>query len=296
MVLLEFLIASALAVVVSSMISMALYQMFAVSKTVNDMIDFSMKYALLQEHLEHDLMGVYIPQESIVIKNGAADRQEQPQKIGYIFEGISNKDMFFSMTFITDNPLLITDKDFLHANSVRTVRVVYKLIGQEGQRNSYILTRQEGSNLDFSAYGSGSKIRFYEVVSGIKHMAVKYGFYENQDAEKKGKISFTTEWKDKKIAENGSKKETITVPVVISFTIEFWDNQFEKSQSQLFIIPLIARPSAPVEIEEKEKTSDKQESSSDTEKNKEGEDTAKKMGDSAVLQKNQPKPSAGGVI
>lgn len=292
MVLLEFLISSVLAVVVSTMISMALYQMFAASKAVNDMIDISMKYALLQQHLESDLMGVYIPQESVVIKNGSSNGQIA-QKIDRIFQGLINKDVFSSMTFITNNSLLSSGKDILHATPVRSVRVVYKLMRQEGQKNSYVLIRQEGNSLDFASYESGSKVRSYEIVSGIKKMQVTYGFYANQDAEKEGKLSFSIEWNDKKKSEGNSKKEQITVPEVVSFSLEFWDSQFEKSYMLECIIPLIARPSVPVVIEEKEKTPEKEKQSEPKQEHKQPEVALKQT--ELKVQIDTLQPHTGGV-
>ena len=148
----------------------------------------------------------------------------------------------------------------------RIARVVYRLVPDKEVKNSYILMRQEGNDLDFNMYKIGGSIRAYELINGIKDISMQY----TTIIEKKDKKEYKTakEWKEEQ--ENKEESTTILAPHIVEINLTLWDSIYQRDTSFTLTIPVVA------DMQEKKKmpTANKQLPNKPVQKNVKAKNTA----------------------
>ncbi|MDP3889133.1 MAG: hypothetical protein Q8Q25_01160, partial [bacterium] len=205
-ILIEVLIGTAIAAIVSTLLIGAWYQTNRFSLAVDESVLLYTRASMLAYQLERDISGAFVPEldmqqiEKQPTKEPLAPKTEQekkPKPLEKIFYGENSEGQLKLLTFITNNPLQVywgpSGKP-----KIRIARVVYTLEPNKEEKGSYILYRQEGQELDFKAYKEGAKktVRRYELVRGIKHMTVEYTIIEEQKDKEKPKEPAKREYKE----------------------------------------------------------------------------------------------------
>lgn len=272
------------AVAISSMVSLVLFNgFFQINKTVklaDERMTIESRISHMQHYLNRDLSGattVIQPEEKPAPKQPVQQQpgQKQEQKpeakegeqedkkakpIEKIFVCTKQGGRLDSLTFISNNPL----PAFWGAQDIKLspnlARITYQIKEDPAVPGSYLLLRQETSNIaDTTA--TEAKTRPYTFVDSIREITVKFlaKIEEEEEAKKeqepkttptgqnarpatgakKKKITYkeVEEWdtdkltKEQKAAEKEKKKGAIQklIPVRVTFQGSFWDNAKKRS-------------------------------------------------------------------
>lgn len=270
-ILIEVLLAAAISTLIGAALFTSLYQVTRFTTIVDNYADVWTKAAIAHRQLERDLLGVFIPvaaQKNTEKKKeeGPKDKEKKEQEVPAqkkepiklvtkVFYGINKDAMLDTLTFITDNPMQVYWGPKAGKAKPRVARVVYRLVKDKKEENSYTLMRQEGYDLYFDAYKEGSTkdIRQYPMIDGIKSMNVSYGVIEKEKEESKEqekkaqKINYKVlkEWKkeDDQKSDEGkeAKKKEIELPAYIFIKLTLWDQQKKRDVYFEFKILLVAQ-------------------------------------------------------
>jgi type II secretory pathway component PulJ len=202
--LLELLLSTAISTILLSALFVTLYQMNRSKKNIDIVISRSIRASLIQQQLQRDIMGVFVPVTTSSVQKEEKEEAETPAKPGEqknaptaqaeqtnpkaSSEKTSIEKIFFSknkganletLTFITNNPMPVYWNDKAGKAQPKIVRVVYRLQPDPVRRGSFILLRQEGDDLQYASYDPGlptekQKFRLYEVVDGVKNFSAVY--------------------------------------------------------------------------------------------------------------------------
>lgn len=194
--LLEVLIATAIASVLSVSLFVALRQTMGFQRATDTIVDAYSKAAILQNQMERDFMGFFVPIQAYDLAStatpasGAAPKKKIEQ-IDRIFFAPLSKEQFQLLSFITTNAMQVYWGKTVGEPKPLVARVVYRLVLNKPENKadepSYTLQRQESYyHLDFVAFEGPPekrKIRAYDIVSDIKEMKVTYiaRVYKNED-------------------------------------------------------------------------------------------------------------------
>lgn len=258
-ILIELLVSLLIAALLSVGMMNSLTMVFKTNEVMDSLMDISGGSLRLQQQLERDLSGVFIPpsllaKTSDVQKTPASDNKPEQTQVPAPKkepEEQKNKQLFFAtkkdtntdvLTFITTNPLASFWSDTAGQAQSRVVRVVYRLEPDKNNPPLFRLMRQEGMDLDFQKYAPEAKkqIRQLEVMSGIKAFALK--FMIEDEPEKKDKEAFDTTPLSKaaqgtaKPASDGESKKTITYK-----TLDEWRDEEKKDEKSQKKEPKIPR-------------------------------------------------------
>jgi type II secretory pathway pseudopilin PulG len=204
-ILIELLVSLIIAALLSIGMMSSLTMVFKTNEVMDSLMDISGGSLRLQQQLERDLSGVFIPTSllatatdmqttsTLTTKPGQQPASPAPKKEP---AEQKNKQLFFAtkkdkntevLTFITTNPLASFWSDSAGQAQSRVVRVVYRLEPDKDNPPLFRLMRQEGMDLDFKNYAPGAKktIRALEVMSGVKTFELK--FMVEDEPEKKDK-------------------------------------------------------------------------------------------------------------
>lgn len=274
-VLIEVLLAAAIATVIGAALFTSLYQINRFTTIVDYYADVWTKASIVHRQIEKDLLGVFIPiaaekpsDKKEGKEPGSSDKKNQEKKeldqsakkepikiVTHVFYGVNKESVLDTLTFITDNPMQVYWGAKAGKAKPRIARVVYRLIKDKESKASYTLTRQEGYDLYFDAYkeSDGKDMRQYPLIDGIKQMTVSYGI-EDKDAEednaqekkvKKITYKIIKEWKkednQKKQEDKENKKKDIQLPAFVLIKLNLWDQQKKRDAYFEFKIPLIAQ-------------------------------------------------------
>jgi prepilin-type N-terminal cleavage/methylation domain-containing protein len=275
--LIEVIIASAVAALLGGSLFMAYYQTNRSTIAMENKIETHEKLALLVQQFEHDISGACIPwQKKEKKKEGAAQKEEaaqpaaQPQKkeekkITHIFYSTNKNGQLDTLTFITNNPMQVYWSSRAGQAKPYIARVVYRLEPEKprkkgAQVQSYVLKRQESSNLDFDAFKTSEDaqaIRAYEVIDNIKELKITFGaLLEKKEAEqkagaqkqaaekkekkKKKETEYKTfdDWNMEQTQEKESESERRRVPHEVLVSLALWNDQQTKASPFNFTIAI----------------------------------------------------------
>lgn len=275
-ILIEVLLAAVIASMIGVALFTSLYQITRFTKVIDNYADVWTKASIAHRQLEKDLLGVFTPiaAEKIEEKKkeaapGGKEKKEQeaqaPKKepvklVTHVFYGVNKEDQLDTLTFITDNPMQVYWGDRAGKAKPRIARVVYRLLKDKDEKNSYTLMRQEGYDFYFDAYkeGGNKDLRQYPMIDGIKKMTVSYGVIDKDEQEEKKesktqekkhqkiKYKIIKEWKkedkgdQKKEEGKEGKKKEIQLPAFVLIKLNLWDQQKKRDVYFEFKIPLIA--------------------------------------------------------
>jgi prepilin-type N-terminal cleavage/methylation domain-containing protein len=285
--LIELLFALAFSGVMISTLFVAFFQMNRTLLVAEDIIDFDTRISIMQNQLQKDVGGVFVPIQALLVqkkeapieeKKKAAAQKEPKKVLKDVFLSINTADQLTELTFITNNPVRV----YAFAKNVkvapRIVRVVYRLVAEKGKKDSYTLMWQEGTELDLNAYKSGvsKPIRAYALATHIKSIAVEFKAPKEKEEIKTPQkkqlqmqeepIEFITskEWRFDHLQKE--KKIKIPIPQWVTFKIVLWDNQHESEREVAFTYNIVGydaamdqlNPPAPKPEPEKKKAADEE--------------------------------------
>lgn len=285
--LIELIVATLIATMVSAILLAALAQSNRYQTIVDNLVDMSTRIGVVSNQLEKDLMGSFIPtqaqeKESFSPASSSAkatedksvgkqaeestesDQKESVEKkvkpIEKIFYSTNKEGKFDTLTFITNNPLVVyVGKDVGQAKS-KVVRVQYSLRPEEGKKDSYALFRQESMELDLEKY---KDVRAYEVIGGIKNCTMTFTARIAKKPEKqaestqaKPKLEYEykvlNEWmSEQKKEADKEKSEFPRIPYSVEIKLVLWDNQDKKEKDFTIVCNIPTDFSAPKKEEKK---------------------------------------------
>ncbi|HEX2978414.1 MAG TPA: hypothetical protein VHO47_04815 [Candidatus Babeliales bacterium] len=244
----------------SGILVTVLFSSFSLINRVNNFVDRiisrDVRVAIIDNQLQKDLNGAFIPVQAVPVpekkstpvpgqKDATAQKEplkkeEKKKLLENVFIG-KNKDNNLSvLSFITNNPLSIYEKEKGVVPKPRLVRVVYRLAADKEHSGSYILTRQEGSDLSFDAYEdkAAKQIKGYQIGSFIKSMKVEYSAPKKQDnKDQKKEYSTFQEWPEKE-KKTDAKPD---LPQFIKIELVLWDEAMEEEKKYSFMYEIFAR-------------------------------------------------------
>jgi prepilin-type N-terminal cleavage/methylation domain-containing protein len=257
------LIELVVAIAIAGLIMTALFQSYFVLNRVagflDNVIDRDLRISIIQNQLEKDLTGVFIPVQALkqpepkkeVQEKKEAEKQEasteskpqeKPKKLERVFIGNAKDKNMTVLSFITDNPVLVYEKDKGITPKPRIVRVAYRLTEDKQQKNSFILTRQESNNLLFDAFEqkSAQQIKSFEVARLIKSIHVEYLQRDEKQKEDAKKIEFKTYTQWPKPEEQGAKDEQKDpqMPDFVKIEILLFDEKMQGEKTYNFMYQL----------------------------------------------------------
>lgn len=196
--LLEVVISIAISSVLSLALFTILFQLQKSEQRTSQIISTDMRLVLITERLQKDFAGMFWPQfmPKKQLKSKKSDAsvqsdqiklpekiQEQTQdheilgpniaKIIYSENNLAGDlTVLKECSFITLNPLQVYGRA-----GARIARVIYSLVPQTGQIDSFVLNRQESPDLDYNL--AKQQAPSYALIDGIRSLNLTY-FYQDQ--------------------------------------------------------------------------------------------------------------------
>ncbi|BDC34077.1 hypothetical protein Noda2021_00350 [Candidatus Dependentiae bacterium Noda2021] len=202
--LLEFLLATALAAMLSVFLLSSLWSINRYVYMIDDLTSLDEKAALLNTQLERSLSGAFIPVQAVneqqpqpespseksTTSPSAPEKKDQPKELLKKIFVSENKDKNLSfMTCITNNPLEVYWGEQWGRAVPRIARVIYRLEQEKlptKQKNiSYRLLLKEAYELDAGKFDSSSSIKSYTLVTGIKSCTIQFGYFKTLQKKKR---------------------------------------------------------------------------------------------------------------
>ena len=244
-----------LALVISSMLAasllFSLYQMNITQDAVTDLVTTYGKIAIVRHQLARDIMGAFVPVQFDAQQT--APEKEKQKPLDKIFYSVNKEGKLDTLTFITSNPMEVYWGKKSGKPKPRIARVVYRVQPEKRRKNSYVLMRQEGSQLDFAVYKQDAKDapRTYQVVDGIKDLVITYFTKTKAEEKKPPEYKTAKEWKEQQ------KDKKITLPSLVEVRLALWDSSYKREDTFVFTVPLLAQP--PEGEQQKKEEKEKQE-------------------------------------
>ena len=236
-ILIELLIATLIAGMISILLLTALQQTNKFQSVIDNNIDIYTRATIFHHQLEKDIMGAFIPIQFYNQPISSEKKQKKPP-IDHIFYGVNRDKKLNVLTFITTNPLAVYWGTKTGSAKPRIARVVYRLQSEDEKKPSYILLRQEGSELSFARYEKSNQKahRSYQLIDGIKDLSITYTTVEEQQGIDKKQLSYKTvnEW-DWPQKNQQNKKEKPSLPQFITVNLVLWYNNYKNDVSFTFI-------------------------------------------------------------
>lgn len=296
--LIELIVASLVASMVAAILLVALAQSGRFQMIVDNLVDSSVRIGVVSHQLEKDLMGAFIPNQSKEkdkksekkSAESAVDKKEQ-KIIEKIFYSTNKNGQFDTLTFITNNPLVVYVGKDVGVVKPKVVRVQYTLKPEADKKNSYALFRQESMELDLEQY---KNVTAYELIGGIKSCTMTFTAripkqQDKQQSSEQNPIKVLYEYKtqndwvsEQKKESEKEKPEFPRIPYSVEMKMILWDLQERKEKECTIVchIPTdFAEPQENTKEPEKPKKDDKKD-------NKSAEDTAQQQPQVAHNQHN----------
>lgn len=252
----------------SSIVAYTLYNSFFITNTVvrktEQVISADLIMAVLQNRLQKDVNGIFIPvQPEPEKKDTAGDaaqkapvqpKQNKPpiKPVEKIFHSTQKDKNLDFLTFITNNPVQSYQDGQKGKIKPSVVRVVYRLEPTETDPETFRLMRQESADLDLKNFDAKTAqgVRAYQLATDIKSISAEFiypqpkkeeskaaqsgakpGAAAPKKEEKKEPITFVTlqKWDADKLQDGQPK-----IPEYITFTITLWDKEHKAERTNSF--------------------------------------------------------------
>jgi prepilin-type N-terminal cleavage/methylation domain-containing protein len=313
--LLELIIALAIAAMLSASLTLFLSQSNTYQIAVQNRASVYTRAIVFFHQFEKDLSGAHIPMQNKISEQQKKEKTEQagkkpaiPEKkpaaakepetkkeepikpLSRVFYLEQKDNNMQQLTFITNNPLKVYWSSSIGAPKPSIARVVYYLKPDPDHANSFILMRQEGTDLDISAYEqkAAKAVRAYEVIDGIQSCSIRLVVIEHEQEKEKEKTAkeaaekeptktapkptdtkapFTTteytSWNwplTEKKQTDGEKQPSSVLPHLVSLTLRLWDAQYDRTVECTYTITIYAALTPTEEAKKpEEQTEDKAE-------------------------------------
>ena len=285
--LIELIVASLIASLLSAVLLTALSQSTKVQTSIDNTVDISERIAILVGQLEKDLAGAFVPVQSSFAKasqnraekpdaaesmgkpdsaqssdkksdkpSDKGEQKKEPKPIEKIFYSTNKDGKLDTLTFVTNNPLVVFVGKDVGTVKPKVVRVQYTLKPEAGSKTSFALYRQESNELDLAEY---KNVRPYEVIRGIKKLSATYTARLEKKEESSAKKSSEGSAKDKPkksyeykvqpdwVSEKKEEKKKVDqkdgkeeqefprIPYSVEFKVALWDKNNKKDKDFTFI-------------------------------------------------------------
>lgn len=263
--LLEFLLATALAGLLSVFLLTSLWSINRYVYLIDETTQMDEKAALINSQIERSISGAFIPVQAIEEKKEPEQQKpvsaEQAQAAASVEKKEETKrptlkKIFFSenkeknlsvLTCITNNPLVVYWGEQWGKAVPRIARVVYRLkpekVHDKRTINSFTLARQESDELDFAAFDKSRSIKSYDLARGIKSFTVEFGLVESE--KEKQETKKFDQWNSDATSSEKEEEKKSPLPTFLKITYELWDNQYKRSQSYTYLIYIVGGQPAP---------------------------------------------------
>ncbi len=266
--LLEVMIASLIAALLSTGLLTTIAQMNRVQETVSTITSVYGRVAILQNQMERDLMGAFVPTQVDLIQTTTERKTEKVKPIDKVFYGKMAGGRLDVLSFITNNPLQIYFGIKDSKLKPRVARVLYRLVPDVRRKNSFVLMRQEGRQLAFSAYKKDAEgaMRSYEMIDGIQSLSVQYITVEQKktdDAKVPMRLIYKKQksWDSQKAQTDPKKrKEPVRLPNFVELQVALWDSTYKSTRSFTMVIPIMGMSGEYKQAQEEKKNDKKTES------------------------------------
>jgi len=236
-ILIELLIATLIAGMISILLLTALQQTNKFQSVIDNNIDIYTRATIFHHQLEKDIMGAFVPIHAHK-QHISSEKKQKKSPIDHIFYSVNRDKKFDILTFITTNPLAVYWGIKTGSSKPRIARVVYQLQSENEKKPSYILLRQEGSELSFASYEKNNPKapRSYQLIDGIKNLSITYTVVEEEQEIDKKQPSYKTvnEWNWPQ-EDQQNKKEELPLPQFITANLVLWDNDYKRDVSFTFV-------------------------------------------------------------
>jgi type II secretory pathway component PulJ len=277
--LIELIIATLIASLIAGLLFAMLFQITLVQTSVDNVIDLSVRVGVVENQLEKDLTGCFVPKQAEESSSAKAmadtskdvkkvepegDKKETAKLIQKIFYSTNKNGQLDTLTFITNNPLVVYAGKDVGVAKPKAVRVQYTLTPEEHKKDSYALLRQESMELDLEKY---KNVTPYEVIGGIKKCTVTFTARIPKQQDNKQQASeqnsskvlyeykTLNEWvseQKKEDKESKDKSEFPRIPYSVEMKLTLWDLQ-EKKEKEFTVVCEIPTDFSPVKVKKQDK-------------------------------------------
>ena len=271
--LIELILAFMFSSIILTVLFNSFFQINRSSLLTEDIIDMNTRMLIMQNQFEKDLSGAFVPVQGIVEKKKEEEKpkdevaqkkekaevpkKEKPKPVNDIFYSANKGDSLNELTFISNNPMRVYEYAENAQVKPCVVRIVYRLVPDPKKKGSFILTRQEGTELDFAQYKKNATkpIKAYELADNIKSLSIEFTapitkeekkeptketkdkkepVKEKKEKKKAEPVPFETkkEWRSNELREK--KPETSQLPQFVTIKLILWDNQYENERTFTF--------------------------------------------------------------
>lgn len=232
--LLELLIAMSFSLGIIATLFSSFFHMNRISLLADQKIDTDIRISIISNQVSKDLSGIFVPTQAISQATAQSPNEKvttpkSPNILKNIFyeKKQDTKKNLSLLTFITNNPLNVYQKKKNGATKPLIVRVIYRLIKDTNikDKESFILTRQEGTQLDLDFYKEKQPKSplSYELANGIKSIELSYIVLDH-DSKK-------TDEKDSNIRYKIMKEWPVDkpplIPAYVILKIALWQTQYQ---------------------------------------------------------------------
>jgi len=257
--LLEVMIASLIAALLSTSLLITIAQVSRLQETVNTITSVYGRMAILQNQMERDIMGAFVPMQVDLIPTTTQPKEEQPKPIDKLFYGKMTGGRLDLLTCITSNPLQIYFGIKDTKLKPRVARVVYRLEPDKRRKNSFVLMRQEGQQLSLAGYKKDAQgsMRMYEIIDGIQSLSVQYISVEEKrsaDGTIKRTYKKQNSWDSQKPQADSKKpRGPVRLPNFVELQIALWNTTYTSARRFALVIPVMGMSSSYGQAQEKQK-------------------------------------------
>jgi prepilin-type N-terminal cleavage/methylation domain-containing protein len=257
--LLEFLLATALAGLLSVFLLSSLWSINRSVYLIDEVTRMDERAALINSQIERSFSGACIPVQA---EQDEAEPEKNPQDeplkqlpaqeskdkkrppLQKIFVSEHKEKNILLLSCITNNPLVVYWGEQWGKAVPRIARVIYRLKPEKKVSkqmvDSYTLVRQESDHLEFASF---DKIKGYEIAAGIKSFVVEFGLIESEDDTTK--IKTVDRWDSDSSAQTDDKEKKSTLPTTLKIRYELWDSQYKRSREYSYLIYILGGQPAP---------------------------------------------------
>ncbi len=258
MMLIDLLISTTIAALMSLTLMMIWNQVNKISITLTNKMNMYSRATLLQRQLFYDFSGIYVPHTTALKRKKEGTSSHSDKTLENIFVGSASGDIPTTISFITTNPLpQYTDAKGTSLPG-RITRVTYEIEEEKKSlpKKTYTLYRSETPSLQTPKGASKNSSKRYPLIDGIKDIKIEYiappeetrenkanaGDNEPQAQKKEGKRSTFWPMEDKKKIEQTGKKTPAKLPAAIIVTGNIYDPLFKRSLAFNFRYTIVTVP------------------------------------------------------
>lgn len=279
--LLEFLLATALAAMLSVFLLSSLWSINRYVYLIDDLTGLDEKAALINTQLERSLSGAFIPVQAVDDQQQEAapqaeapnpkapqpnvpEKKEEPKELLKKIFFSENKDKNLSyITCITNNPLEVYWGEQWGRAVPRIARVMYRLeqekLPNKQKKLSYKLVRKEAYELDAGQFDTSSSIKSYDLVVGIKSCTIVFGYFkesaEEEKKESKPELLTADQW-DSDAKRSQKETQQSPIPQYAKISYELWDSSYKRSRTYTYVIYITGGQPAPAKAQKNKSPQD----------------------------------------